>query len=54
MIILLQLKLIVHAITQKIDIANKLKVSTVNIQSIKSKDNDLLEYLLETKLICVL
>ena len=36
-------------IKQKIDIANKLKVSTVNIQSIKSKDDDLLEYLLETK-----
>ena len=37
------------AIKQKIDTANKLKLSTVNIQSIKSKDNDLLEYLLESK-----
>ena len=34
---------------QKIDIANKLKLSTVNIQSIKSKDDDLLRYLLESK-----
>ena len=34
---------------QKIDIANKLKLSTVNIQSIKSKDDDLFEYLLESK-----
>ena len=34
---------------QNIDIANKLKLSTVNIQSIKSKDDDLLGYLLESK-----
>ena len=34
---------------QKIDIASKLKLSTVNIQSIKSKDDDLLGYLLESK-----
>ena len=34
---------------QKIDNANKLKLSTVNIQSIKSKDDDLLGYLLESK-----
>ena len=33
---------------QEIDIANKLKLSTVNIQSIKSKDDDLLGYLLES------
>ena len=39
---------------QKIDIANKLKLSTVNIQSIKSKDDDLLGYLLESKTdVCV-
>ena len=36
-------------IKQKIDIANKLKLFTVNIQSIKLKDNDLLGYLLEPK-----
>ena len=36
-------------IKQKIDIANKLKLSTVYIQSIKLKDDDLLEYLLESK-----
>ena len=38
-----------RVIEQKIDIANKLKLSTVNIQSIKSKDDDLFEYLLESK-----
>ena len=39
---------------QKIDIANKLKLSTVNIQSIKSKDDDLFEYLVESKMdLCV-
>ena len=37
-----------RVIEQKIDIANKLKLSTVNIQSIKSKD-DLFEYLIESK-----
>ena len=37
------------AIKQKIDIANKLKLSTVNIQSIKLKDDNLLGYLLESK-----
>ena len=36
-------------IKQKIDIANKLKLSTVNMQSIKLKDDYLLEYLLESK-----
>ena len=46
-----------RVIEQKIVIviANKLKLSTVNIQSIKSKDNDLFEYLLESKTdLCVL
>ena len=38
-----------RVIEQKIDIANKLKLSTVNIQSITSKDDDLFEYLLESK-----
>ena len=37
------------AIKQKIDIANKLKLSTINIQSIKLKDDDVLQYLLETR-----
>ena len=37
-----------RVIEQKIGIANKLKLSTENIQSIKSKD-DLFEYLLESK-----
>ena len=37
------------ATEQRIDIANKLKLSTVNIQSIKSKDDDFFEYLLESK-----
>ena len=38
-----------RVIEQKIDNANKLKLSTVNIQSIKLKDDDLFEYLLESK-----
>ena len=48
MIILFQLKLIVQS-SKKSTLPTKLKLSTVNIQSIKSKDDDLLEYLLETK-----
>ena len=44
-----------RVIEQKIDIAKKLKLSTVNIQSIKSKDDYLFEYLLESKTdLCVM
>ena len=38
-----------RVIQQNIDIANKLKLSTVNIQSIKSKDDNLFEYPKESK-----